>query len=126
MTETQYLPGVCNIGPVEIRRRRLGGWVSLGVTVVALVILAWSDLSPWWRLLVFFPATASAAGFLQARMEFCSGFSRAGVFNFGDLGETERVTDETDRAKDRRRGNQIMLYAALIGAAVALSAALVG
>lgn len=123
---THYVPGVCNIGDAEIARRRRGGWVGLGLTVAVLLILFWSGVNPWWRLLVFLPATASAAGFLQAHLRFCSGFSRTGIFNFGEVGETREVGDEDDLARDRRRGNQIMIYAALIGSALTIVAVAVG
>lgn len=123
---TQYVPGVCNIGPEEIARRRRGGWIALAFTAAVLVALVWADVSPWWRLVLFLPATAAASGFLQARFRFCSGFSRLGVFNFGSLGETHEVTDEESRAKDRRRGNQITMYAAVIGAAFTAATVLIG
>lgn len=100
--------------------------MGLVVTVAALIALYVSGMSSWWRLLVFFPAAASASGFLQAHFRFCFGFSRAGVFNFSEVGRALEVTDEEDLAEDRRRGNQIALYSALIGAAVALVTALVG
>lgn len=119
-TEPQYIPGVCNIGPAEIARRRNLGWIGLAVTVAVLALLVAMDANRWWGLLLFLPAAGSASGFLQAHFRFCSGFSRAGVFNFGPVGETHAVTDEQSRAADRRRGNQIGLYSALIGAAVAI------
>lgn len=126
MTRSEYVPGVCNIGEAEITRRRRGGWIALVVTVVVLVALNWWDVNRWWKLLVFFPAAASASGLLQARLRFCVGFSRAGVFNFGELGERHRVSDEKARAADRFRGSQINLYSAFIGAAVAVAAVLTG
>lgn len=126
MTETRYVSGDCNIGPEEITRRRNFGWASLAITVIAFIILVWTDVNPWWRLLLFFPAAAAASGFLQAQFRFCSGFSRLGVFNFGPLGESHQVADDEARAKDRRRGNQISLYAAIIGAATAAIGVLIG
>lgn len=126
MTETRYVPGVCNIGTPEIARRRRGGWVGLAATLIVFAVLILTEVSPWWRLALFLPATASAAGFLQAQMRFCFGFSRAGLFNFGDLGQEQRVTDPEALAEDRRRGYQIAGYSAMIGAAVALVAVLVG
>lgn len=126
MTETRYAPGECNIGPAEIARRRRGGWIGLVVTLVVFTILVLTEVSPWWRLTLFLPATASAAGFLQAQLHFCFGFSRAGVFNFGEIGEEKRVTDAGALAKDRRRGRQIAAYSAIIGAAVAIVAVLLG
>ena len=126
MVQSEYVPGVCNIGAAEVARRRNGGWVGLAITMVAFVALVWTDVNPWWRLLLFLPAMASASGFLQAHYRFCAGFSRIGVFNFGAVGDTHQVTDEDARAKDRRRGNHISLYAAMIGAIVAIVAVLMG
>jgi hypothetical protein len=74
-----------------------------------------TGINHWWRLLVFFPATLSASGFLQAYFHFCSGFARIGAYNFGSLGETTTVADEASKTIDKRKGNQITLYALVIG-----------
>ena len=39
MTQTEYVPGVCNIGPDEIARRRNLGWVALAITLLLLLTL---------------------------------------------------------------------------------------
>ena len=118
--QTEYTPGVCNIGGAEIARRRNLGWIMLIITIALLAVMIWYKVNTWWRILVFFPAMVSASGFLQARLHFCSGFANKGVFNFGAPGTVQQVTDEASREKDRRRGNQISLYAAIIGAGVAI------
>ncbi len=115
MTQIEYVAGVCNIGPEETALRRNFGWAALAVTVVLLGLLVWIGFNPWWRLVIFLPAMSSASGFLQAHFRFCSGFARRGIFNFGSLGQTQQVTDEASKSKDRRRGNWIAVYAALIG-----------
>lgn len=119
MTQT-YVPGVCNIGPEEIARRRRLGWTGLLVALVLFVGLFWFGANPWWRLLVFFPAALSASGFLQAYFQFCSGFGRRGVFNFGSLGQMTNIADDESKQKDRKRGSRIAIYAFAIGAIVAL------
>ncbi len=126
MTLSDYVPGVCNIGPAEITRRRRVGWIGLVASVVLVGILIAVDAGRWWWLLLFLPVMMSASGFLQAHFRFCAGFSRAGVFNFGPLGQTQDVTDDESLAADRRRGNRITLYAALIGAGVSLLAVALG
>ncbi len=118
--QIEYVPGDCNIGTDEIARRRNLGWTALAITFTLLLVLVWIGVNPWWRLFVFLAATTSASGFLQAYFHFCSGFARLGVYNFGSVGQTQKVTDEFSRAKDKRRGNQITLYAALIGGAIAI------
>src|ERR1700691_3770505 len=119
MAET-YVPGVCNIGPEEIARRRNFGWIALVVTLALLAVFVWTGISPWWRLFVFFPAMMSASGFLQAYFQFCSGFARRGVFNFGAPGQMQDVGDQGSKVKDKRQGNRITIYAVLIGVLVAI------
>lgn len=125
MAQIIYTPGVCNIGPEEIARRRNVGWIGFLVAAVLFALLYWTRVDAWWRLFIFFPALLSASGFLQAYFHFCAGFAKRGVFNFGPLGKTQTITDEASKAKDRSRGNKIMLYAALIGAAVAIVCVLI-
>src|SRR5208283_5375536 len=122
MTQTEYVPGVCNIGGDETARRRNLGWVALAITVLLLLALILMGANPWWRLFIFFPATMSASGFLQAYFHFCAGFARIGVFNFGSVGQMKKVDDDLSKKKDKRKGNQITLYAVLIGGAIAMLA----
>src|SRR6476646_7828567 len=95
VTGVGYQPGVCNIGPLEIRRRRRAGHVGL---VAAVVLLA---------ILVAIPAAMAASGYLQAWLKFCAGFGSRGIFNFGEVGQTHQVVDAEGRARDRARARQI-------------------
>lgn len=117
--KNQYIPGVCNIGEEEIKRRRQSGWIGLIATVVLWGIFVWLDVTPVWRLLLFFPAMLSATGLLQAYMHFCAYFGFVSLFNFGDVGKTDSVEQAEFRAQDRRKAWQIVTYSILIGIAVA-------
>ena len=120
-----YQPGVCNIGPAEIRRRRASGWLGLALAVVYLALtfaLGWP--APW-RLLVAVPAFLSAQGFLQAAFRFCVGFASRGLYNFGALGAEESVQDAEFRRKDLRKALIITALALAIAVVVALGAYLV-
>jgi hypothetical protein len=117
-----YQPGVCNIGPAEIARRRQAGHVGLGVAIVALAGLVAIDAPPVTRLLIALPVAASASGYLQARFKFCAGFGSRGIYNFGELGTTIQVEDADARKRDKARSNQISLASAVIGATVGLIA----
>src|ERR1035438_936557 len=69
-----YIPGVCNIGPPEIRRRMFSGWIGFVCTLaLAAALFYWDNARPW-RLLLFFPAFSAATGFLQGLYHFCLGF----------------------------------------------------
>jgi hypothetical protein len=120
-TNDKYVPGVCNIGPAEINRRKQTGWFGLGATIL-LWLAFWAFRVPaLWRLTVFFPAFLSAEGFLQAAFHFCAGFGMRGVFNFGaEVGKTDTVEQAEFRRIDLRKAQLISLYSALIGIATAV------
>ena len=120
-----YRPGECNIGPAEIARRRRVGHVGAIVTVILFLILVALHVPPLARLIVGLPAAGAASGYLQAMFKFCAGFASAGVFNFGEVGRTERVADAGARRLDRRRANQILLGCLAVGIVVAIVAVVV-
>jgi hypothetical protein len=119
-----YQPGVCNIGPAEITRRRRSGHVGLVVSIVLLAALVAVGAPHWTRLLLIPTAAVSAAGYLQAWFHFCAGFGSQGVYNFGPTGTIARVADADARARDRRRSFEIGLASLAIGLFVGVAAAL--
>jgi hypothetical protein len=110
-----YVPGVCNIGPAEIARRRRAGHVGLLAAIGLLAALILIDAPPLARLLVILPASISASGYLQAWLKFCAGLGSRGLFNFGPLGTATAVTDQEALERDRRRSRQIGLMSFGIG-----------
>jgi hypothetical protein len=118
--DADYRPGVCNIGPAEIGRRRRTGVIGTIATIVLLAILVAAHAPTPLRLLLFVPAAVAASGFLQAWLRFCAGFGWLGVFNFGDVGRTETVADERARLRDRLMAGKIGLAAAAVGAFAAI------
>jgi len=120
-TVDDYQPGVCNIGPAEIRARRQSGHLGALVTVIAFAALMLLDADPAWRLVLVIPAAGAASGYLQAAFHFCANFGFRGLFNFGDrVGNTESVVAAEAIAADRRKALQIAGLSLLAGAAVAL------
>jgi hypothetical protein len=119
-----YQPGICNIGPAEIARRRRAGHVGLLLTVIMLAILVAISAPPLARLVVALPAAGAASGYLQAILKFCAGFGSRGLFNFGAVGPTEDVLDPADHARDRARARQIGLVSLIVGVAVGVAAAI--
>jgi len=89
-----------------------------GAALVAVVAFH----APWfWRLLVFFPAAASATGFLQVHRKTCVLRAREGTFEHDD-GSTTKAPEEDVRAS-RLVARTIRRDAALIGLATAAVAA---
>ncbi|MEI6648118.1 MAG: hypothetical protein WCO08_00615 [Actinomycetes bacterium] len=96
-----YQPGVCNIGPQEIRRRRLVGYFGLLITIATAFLLQQHHSSRITRFSIFFPAMVFSFGWIQAKKKFCMGFGLAGTFNFGKLGNLDRIEMEVFRKQDR-------------------------
>jgi hypothetical protein len=112
-----YVPGVCNIGPYEIARRRRSGLVGIGVAiVVAVILLAVAAPQPL-RAIVLLPLWGGFTTYLQAVHRFCIGFAVAGLENFGpDAAARRRVVDEDARAADRRAVRRLILEGLLLAA----------
>ncbi|MFI5258704.1 MAG: hypothetical protein ACHQ01_03720 [Candidatus Limnocylindrales bacterium] len=119
-----YQPGVCNIGPEEITRRRRVGHAGLIASVLVFAVLLAVQAPHWTRLVLVVTAGGAASGYLQAWLHFCAGFGSKGVFNFGPVGAVEEVHNPAARSRDRRRSLEIGLASLAIGLAVGIGAAL--
>ena len=118
-----YVPGVCNIGPIEIAMRRRAGHLALGLTLGLWVVLGYIGVSSVMRFWLAIPATITAVCYLQAYMHFCANFGLRGVFNFSPaLNRTDTVSQAAYRQKDRLKALQILGISILIGVSVGLLA----
>lgn len=120
-----YRAGACNIGPVEITARRRFGHAATTVTLLLWASLLFLDAPVAVRLVLIVPATAAAAGYLQAAMHFCADYGWRGLVNLGaTLRKAERVEGAAARRADRRKALQIVALSVAIGittAAVAVA-----
>lgn len=101
MPDYEYIPGSCNIGKGEIRRRQLVALVGLFFSLTTLLTFNTIDAPTSIRLGIFFPLMVASVGFIQSRSKFCLAYGLAGTFNIGKLGDIKRVTSKEDRAADR-------------------------
>jgi hypothetical protein len=116
---TTYIPGVCNIGPAEIKQRKLAGIIGISVTIILFSILLVSGIDKPWRFFIFIPAMVGAVGYLQAWFHFCVRFGTSGLFNMGtSLQKTESVEVASYRRKDQRKSIFIAGLSFLIAAVV--------
>lgn len=124
MTSDSYIPGTCNIGKGEIRRRQLVALVGLALSASSLAGLAATNAAPAARLGIFMPLSVAAIGFVQSRRKFCLAYGFMGTFNFGRLGQLSQVSSKESRAADRKTAlvilGQSLGLAALLTAVVYL------
>ena len=104
----EYVPGACNIGEGEIRRRQLVAIVGLIFSIITLIGLIASHAPHGARYGIFFPLMVTSVGWVQSRKRFCLAFGFMGTFNFGPLGAIARVSDPANRAADRSTALRIL------------------
>jgi hypothetical protein len=121
---SEYRPGVCNIGPAEVARRRRAGHAAAAATLALAAVLVLARAPRPARLLLALPAAAAASGYIQARRRFCAGFGSRGIRNFGQLGAWEAVPDPADRAADLATSRRIGAASAAAGLALGALASL--
>jgi hypothetical protein len=119
MADDSYIPGTCNIGKAEIRRRRIVMWLGCILSIVTLASFQQSHASRFDRLSIVLPAFVFAIGFVQSRKKFCLAFGFMGAFNFGKVGAITKVLTPEQRKADRKTAIGLLGQAALLTAVIA-------
>lgn len=115
MVIDEYRPGACNIGPAEIRARRVAGLASFAAAGILAMALIAVDAPAAARWLVALPMIGGFVGILQAQLRFCANYGFRGLRNFGSLGHAESVAEAAARAADRRKALLIVGASAALG-----------
>ena len=122
MSADTYIPGTCNIGKGEVRRRQVVALIGATLSVFTLAGLISTSAAPGARLGIFIPLSVASIGWVQSRKKFCLAYGFAGTFNVGKMGDIKRVASKEDRAADRKTALVILgksfLLAALATAVV--------
>ena len=113
-----YSPGVCNIGPREIAKRRAFGVGGIAATVVLGVVLVAIDAPQIARAIVLIPLLGALVSLEQARRKFCAGFAYAGIRSVNGSDATEAVANAADLAIDRAAARRMVAYCGAIAIAV--------
>jgi hypothetical protein len=120
MSSDTYIPGTCNIGKGEIRRRQFVALVGTVLSVVTLVSLISASAAPSARLGIFIPLSVAAIGWVQSRKKFCLAYGFMGTFNFGKLGQLSKVSDKSALAADRKTALSILAQSLALAAILTL------
>ena len=120
MSSSQYIPGTCNIGSGEIRRRKVVAIIGLMLSISSFVTLLMSGAPRNARYGIFVPLMIASVGWVQSRSKFCLAYGFAGTFNMGKLGDISRVADKASKAADRKTAITILLKSTALAAALTL------
>ena len=86
-----YVPGTCNLGKAEVRRRQIVALIGAALTVSSFIGLQATDTPNSARWSLFAPLMVFSVGFIQSRKKFCLAYGLMGTFNLGKLGDISRV-----------------------------------
>jgi len=111
VSTADYIPGSCNIGKGEIRRRQIVALIGLVLSISSLITLISTNAPRGARLGIFIPLAVASIGWVQSRKKFCLAYGFMGTFNFGKLGQLSRVADSASRAADRKTALSILFQA---------------
>lgn len=87
--------------------------LGLILTLSSAATLISAEASRQTRLGIFLPAFVMSVGWVQSRKRFCLAYGFAGTFNFGALGKVSKVSDQAERAADRKTAIKIFAQSAL-------------
>ena len=113
-----YIPGTCNLGKAEIRRRQIVAVIGLVLTLASFLGLVAADTVNSARWSLFAPLMVFSIGFIQSRKKFCLAYGLMGTFNLGKLGDISRVQSPEDRRADRKTATIILLQGVLLALAL--------
>jgi len=120
MENTDYIPGVCNIGKEERKARRNWPIGTSVFTVVLIIALQLLNANHFWRLLIFFPVAAFAITFQQVYFGFCVAYGSNGLYNFGPMGKPNKTTSEENLQKDKAKVKKMVITGIVAGIVAAL------
>ena len=115
---SEYIPGSCNIGTGEIKRRQAVALFGLFLTIFSITTLLVTDQNKSSRLSIFIPAMIFSVGFIQSRSKFCLAYGLAGTFNFDRLGKISKVGSAADRTADRKTALLILIKSVALAALI--------
>jgi len=118
MSAQEYIPGTCNIGKSEIKRRQSVALIGAIATIAWAIFLILKVDSRALRFSTFIPAMIFAVGWIQSRRKFCLAFGFMGAFNFGKAGTLSKVQSEEDKAADRSTALSILSQALILAIAI--------
>jgi hypothetical protein len=115
-----YIPGTCNLGKAEVRRRQVVALFGVFLTISSFIGLQAAGTTNSARWSLFVPLMVFSVGFIQSRKKFCLAYGLMGTFNLGRLGDITRVQSPEDRKADRRTAAVILIQSAFLALVLTL------
>jgi hypothetical protein len=116
--QSEYQPGVCNIGGPEVTRRKQVAILGFALFIIFGTLAFVQGLSLEIAIFGFFPALLGSVGYIQSQKKFCFAYGLMGAFNFNSLGTISKVRDKEALAADRKMAITIVLQSIVLALAL--------
>lgn len=103
-----------NIGPAELRKRRVVGAVGLAVCALGSVVLIADGAPRLWRLILFLPWWTACLGIFQARARVCVALAARGLRNLDGKQEPQPLVELEEVQREARRVHVRSLLTAVL------------
>lgn len=107
---SNYIPGMCNINPAEIRRRRLTGYVMLGSAVIVFATFLYLHTAWPYYILLFVLLFTGRLSLLQANHKFCAAYATARKHH-ADESDVVNVADQAAHKADIKKAQRLYIQA---------------
>lgn len=117
MNSTNYIPGTCNIGPSEIKKRKAIFYITalLCLCLSGYCIISLKPLISISFFLLFIMLIASAINYQQFKNKFCLMYGWLGLFN---LDKGKQTVVEKEFIKADRKLVLVILYKSVLVALI--------
>jgi hypothetical protein len=103
-----------NIGPAELRKRRIVGMVGLAVCAVGSALLISDGAPRLWRVILFLPWWTACLGIFQARSRVCVALAARGLRNLDGNQEPQPAEELGQVQREARRVHVRALLTAVL------------
>ncbi|MEE6210264.1 hypothetical protein U3A55_08860 [Salarchaeum sp. III] len=111
---SEYVPGTCNIGEQERRRRYRIAYAAFALAIAYVAVVAAASVPAVLVLGAFAPLAVGIEWYVQGRESFCVRLAWRGRFSFG--GDRGSVSDADARRRDRRHAAELTAISILAAA----------
>ena len=114
-TENNYIPGTCNIGNEQLKKRKRFLAACIVTTVLLITFQLIFHSGKMWRLFMFIPFAITSVAVQQVLYKFCYRFGLTGLYGFGKVGYDTKVEGNHFRELDRKKSKKMIVSSVLIG-----------
>ncbi len=115
MPYNNYIPGTCNIGGEQLKKRNRFALKCILATLICILFLQVFHFDTVWRLVMFIPFTLSAIAIQQVYFKFCYLFGIKGFYGFGEIGKTKSIQEKEFLKLDNAKALRMIITSMLIG-----------